>query len=55
MNKHNQFHTCICHTCDNIYICKSILYELFPWIALANTDIQYKEINYDANNIDNNK
>ena len=30
----------------------------FVWVtslALANTNIQYKQINYDADNIDNNK
>ena len=44
-----------CHTCDTcFYIGESGLYELFS-LALANTYIQYKQINYDADNIDNNK
>ena len=42
-------------TCRHIYIGKSSLYELFPLLALANTIIQYNQIDYDADNIDNNK
>ena len=37
-----------------MYICENILYELFPLSALANTNIKYKQINYDAN-MDNNR
>ena len=44
-----------CHTCDNIYSGKSSLYDLFPFIDLANAKIQYKQTNYDADNIVNNK
>ena len=44
-----------CHTCDNIYIGQSSLYDSFPLIDLANTKIQYKQTNYDTDNIDNNK
>ena len=44
-----------CHKCDTcFYVGESGLYELF-FVALANTNIQYKQINYDADNIDNNK
>ena len=38
-----------------MYIWESSLFELFSLIALDNTNIQYKQINYDADNIDNNK
>ena len=38
-----------------MYIGESSLYELSSQIALANTNIQYKQINYDADNIDNSK
>ena len=39
--------------CDNIYIVESGMYDFS--LALANTNIQYKQINYDADNINNNK
>ena len=41
--------------CDKMYICESSLYELFHLIALANTNIQYKQMIFDADNIDNDK
>ena len=41
--------------CGKMYIGESSWYESFPLIALANTNIQYKQINYDADIIDNNK
>ena len=41
-----------CHTGDNIYIGKSSLYDLIPLITLSNANIQYKQIKYDADNID---
>ena len=43
------------HWCDNICIGQSSLYDLFPLIDLANTKMQYKQTNYDADNIDNNE
>ena len=33
-----------------MYIGQSSLYDLFALIALANTKIQYKQTNYDADN-----
>ena len=38
-----------------MYIGENSLYELFPLIALANANLQYKQIKYDTGNIDNNK
>ena len=39
-----------CHTCDNIYIGLSSLYDLFHLIDLAKTKIQYKQTNNEADN-----
>ena len=57
MNKsnHNQISYSHCHTCDTcFYIGESGFVRVIS-LALANTNIQYKQINYDADNIDNTK
>ena len=40
---------------DGIYMNHQFVRVTSTSLALSNTNIQYKQINYDADNIDNNK
>ena len=57
MNKpsHNEFHTRIVTRVMTSIVVNVVCSSNFPLIALANTNIQHKQINYDADNIDKNK
>ena len=56
MNKsnHNQFRTRIVTRVTRVSILVKVVCTSY-FLALANTNIQYKQIDYDADNIDNNK
>ena len=56
MNKsnHNQFRTRIVTRVTRVSILVKVVLRVTS-LALANTNIQYKQINYNADNIDNNK
>ena len=57
MNKsnQNQFRTRIVTRVTRVSILVKVRFVRVISLALANTNIQYKQINYDADNIDNNK
>ena len=53
-SKHNQFRTRIVTRVTRVSILVKVVLRVIS-LALANTNIQYKQINYDTDNIDNNE